>query len=294
MSRCKHFYVTRKKRIKRGREYLRRCLAAVNKEEKAKVMQEQIDVVGGSRKVYELVDGNLKKGLIECSLWKETFDLYQWRKLYFWENLPSHELWFSNTGEVDTTAYQITKNFDQVVDVCCSDRKVFYDSRWSRRVWPDLAIYLGVSSAELEVENFRKRRRIFNLHQVIIWSTIWSTNASATSMYFELSRTGPPLGQYFHQWQDSYLRYGDLVRILFDKYGDSPRRLEELAMKTVKKDGRIALENLSRSVQENDDFGFFRPETHEDDMEKLSKHGQSLLGRLKVMFQEIAQEKKRK
>ena len=272
-----HFFVTKQSRIKRGKKYLQIFLATVIEEEKAKVVQEQIEVVGGSRKVYELVDQNLRQNLIECSLWKETFDLYHWREKYFLKNLPPLRLWFSDIGEVDTISYQLTKNFQQVEDICCSRWKKFLNRRWF--VWSTGKIYLGVS--ELDEEDARKRRRIRNLHRVIRQSA----NADACSWYVWLSLATTP-------WQHSCLRYGDLARILFEKYGESPSRLEELAMRKVKTDSRITLENLSRQVKMNDEYGFFRPETFQHDLPKFSEVGQLLLQRLKAVHEEITKKRK--
>ena len=246
-------------RIKQGRERLEIILTHVDEDEKARVMQEQIDVVGGSSHIYELVDGNLRKSLIEHSLWKETLDLYRWRKIYFGSNLPSHESWFSNASKLNTISYQITKNFEQVVDICCCST---IPKGYS---WPDL-LYLGVSSVELEEDKMAKRLRIVNLDFLFHANCFWST------LFCEQR----PLS-------DIGLRYGDVPKTLFAHYGVSPPRLEELAMKAVKKEDRIASENLIRPVKENDDWGFFQPETFENDMKNLSKVGQARLRRWKEL-----------
>ena len=90
-----------------GRKRLEDLLAHVHEEEKAKVVAEQVEVVGGCRQIYEVVDENLKNSLIQHSLWKETLDLHRWRWKYFEANLPPETSWFSNAGILNTISYQI-------------------------------------------------------------------------------------------------------------------------------------------------------------------------------------------
>ena len=53
-----------------------------------------------------------------------------------------------------------------------------------------------------------------------------------------------------------------MAKLLFELYATTPPRLEELAMKAVRQENRIAVvDSLSRQVQRNDQDGFFKPET---------------------------------
>ena len=118
----KYFFVTNAHRIIKGEKLLKNYLNDINVDAKTKVMKKQIDIVGGCQHIYEIVNKNLKKGLIEFSLLKETCDLYSWRKSYFNKNLSVKQgAWFTNSYYINTMTYQITKNFEQVVDICCSN-----------------------------------------------------------------------------------------------------------------------------------------------------------------------------
>lgn len=91
-------FVTDDQRMADGKKLLEEYLADVDQEKKAKVMKEQVDVVGGHINVYQIVDENLRNGLIEFSLLKESCDLYRWRRNYFDENLPVLKgSWFTNS-----------------------------------------------------------------------------------------------------------------------------------------------------------------------------------------------------
>lgn len=280
-----YFYVKAEWRIMEGKERLKGLLAHVNKKEKAKVMEKQIAVVGGSRRIYELVDANLKKGLIQCSLWKETLMLYRWRKNYCKNKLLNHKSWFSNAGQLNTLSYQSTVNFEQVVDVCCSQMlkpgpqlEPYYWGSCPELLWKNMTkrtiqlselFYLGISSVELAEENVAKRLRIENLDQLF--------HEGFSASIWDMLLLGKRL------LSDTSLRYGDVAKTLFEVHANSPPKLEELAMKAVRKEGRIALEHLSRAVQENDDYAFFDPDNFVHNLKALSAVGRYRLRQLKAL-----------
>ena len=235
--------------------------ARVNEEEKAKVVAEQVEVVGGCRQIYEVVDENLRQSLIRGCLWKETLDLHQWRRRYFTANFPTPRLWLSNTGRLNTISYQITKRFDQLVDICCSPLP---RNGWERR-------YLGVSSDELDEANMAKRLRIYNLAH--LFKTIPCQDV-------ETLRSSRRIFQ--DHISNACLRYGDVAKLLFEHYATTPPRLEELAMKAVRQKNRIDVDGLSRATQRNDQEGFFAPETYQHDLQNLNRFGQRCLRVLKV------------
>ena len=243
-----------------GGELIGGRTARVNEEEKAKVVAEQVKVVGGCRQIYEAVDENLKQSVIRGCLWKETLDLHQWRWRYFADNFPSPRLWLSNTGRLNTISYQITKRFDQLVDVCCSPLPppCGGDLQWRT--------YLGVSSEELDDKAaMAKRLRIVNLDLLF--------HSGPYCSYWEALFAGQ------HSLAEFGLSYGDVAKTLFELHGNTPARLEELAMKTVQQEDRR--ENLSRPTQRNDQEGFFAPETYQRDLKNLTTIGQYHLRVLK-------------
>ena len=238
--------------------------ARVNEDEKAKVLAEQVEVVGGCRQIYEVVDENLRQSSIRGCLWKETLDLHQWRWDYFKANFPSPRLWLSNTGRLNSISYQITKRFDQLVDVCCSPQPPPCGGGWERRT------YLGVSSEELDDKAaMAKRLRIVNLDLLFHSARYFGT-------YWEALFAGQ------HSLSEFGLSYGDVAKTLFELHGNTPARLEELAMKTVQQEDRRE-ENLSRPTQSNDQEGFFAPETYQHDLKNLTTLGQHHLQRLKAL-----------
>ena len=66
-------------RIQKGKEKVSEHLENVNLAKVADLVTEQVDIVGGAA-MYDRVDDNLKRGVIELSLIREMCDLYKWRQ----------------------------------------------------------------------------------------------------------------------------------------------------------------------------------------------------------------------
>ena len=66
----------------------------------------------------------------------------------------------------------------------------------------------------------------------------------------------------------SYLHFADIAKILAEHYSKSPRRLEEIAMKTCKRHG-VSLSGMTPSVIRNDTFGFILPQAGDNILPKI-------------------------
>ena len=92
----------------------------------AKILAEQVEIVG-SRKIFERINTNFLKSKFEPFFAAEQFALYSWREDFFHSSFPE-EWWFTDGGDDshnhDTVPYQVTRNFDKVVDLACSPRNI--------------------------------------------------------------------------------------------------------------------------------------------------------------------------
>ena len=66
----------------------------------------------------------------------------------------------------------------------------------------------------------------------------------------------------------SYLHFADIAKILTEHYSKSPRRLEEIAMKTCKRHG-VSSSGMTPSVIRNDTFGFILPQAEDNILPKI-------------------------
>lgn len=83
-------------------------------------VQDQVRVLGNNKKLYELLDGNMKKHVFNPFFVKEQWALYEWRQNFFSDHFGSYEDggWHTDGGDdshaFDTIPYNITKRFDKV------------------------------------------------------------------------------------------------------------------------------------------------------------------------------------
>ena len=231
---------------------LAKWMQRVKRNKMVKIVKEQIDVVGGCPKVYKIVDENLRNSLIEFSLLKESLDLHRWRKHFVRQRMSRVRTYGENPE---------TMRFERFVEFCYS------------------YVFIKRQSSTVSRDESKRRVRMDRLQ--------------------ELFRCGPK-SDVAWLWKhhfltpeyltDSNLSYSDVARILFEHYKNSPFKLEELAMKTAKKERSI----LSEPVKRNDKNGFFRPETYETDLKAFSKVGQAHLQQLKKTYDEMRQNAERK
>ena len=231
---------------------LAKWMQRVKRNKMVKIVKEQIDVVGGCPKVYKIVDENLRNSLIEFSLLKESLDLHRWRKHFVRQRMSRVRTYGENPE---------TMRFERFVEFCYS------------------YVFIKRQSSIVSRDESKRRVRMDRLQ--------------------ELFRCGPK-SDVAWLWKhhfltpeyltDSNLSYSDVARILFEHYKNSPFKLEELAMKTAKKERSI----LSEPVKRNDKNGFFRPETYETDLKAFSKVGQAHLQQLKKTYDEMRQNAERK
>ena len=117
-------FVKNASRIKKGKEILAEHLKNVDNSKVADLVAEQTELVGGST-LYERVDNNLKRGVIELSLLRELCDLYKWRRKFFDENFPVLKgSWFTDSFCRDVITFQITENFNQILNIACSNLRM--------------------------------------------------------------------------------------------------------------------------------------------------------------------------
>ena len=245
-------------RIKKGKEILAEHLKNVDNSKVADLVAEQTELVGGST-LYERVDNNLKRGVIELSLLRELCDLYKWRRKFFDENFPVLKgSWFTDSFCRDVITFQITENFNQILNIACSNLR-------KEKSFPKGLFF----TTDGDLRKRELRYRIDNLE--VLYHV---TDKYYWSFYFLTEKFLP----------GSYLHFTDVAKILSDHYSKSPGRLEELAMKKCKIQG-ASTKDMTPQVLRNDRLGFLLPD--DDTPDNLADDGKELFVLLKIMFDKI-------
>jgi len=195
-------------------------LVATTDQAKAdKIKSDQVEVVG-SLKLYERINRNFMQEKFEPFFAKEQFDLYRWREDFFHSSFPE-ECWFTDGADdshaFDTVPYQITKNFQKVVDLACSNRNVL------DRVYFE----------NDEIASNRAR-------------TLFDAN---TVMYNDSFLDKDTL-------EDEKLSYSDAAHVIVAVFQSSPLKLEQLAMKQVL-EHEMPLNELPKELQTKAVIGMF-------------------------------------
>ena len=251
-------FVTCTSRIERGKENVAEYLQNVNHVQVADLIAEQIEIVGGPT-LYERVDNNLKRGVIELSLLRELCDLYKWRRKFFDENFPVLKgSWFTDSFCRDVITFQITENFNQILNMACSNLR-------KGRRFPKGLFF----TTDGDLRKRESRYRIDNLE--VLYHV---TDKYFWSFYFLTEKFLP----------GSYLHFMDVAKILSEHYSKSPERLEEIAMKKCKIQG-ISTQNMTPQVLKNDRLGFLFPDDKVPD--NLADDGKELFVLLKNTFEKI-------
>ena len=172
------------------------------------ILAEQIEIVG-SLKLYERINQNFLKTKFEPFFAAEQFALYSWREDFFHSSFPM-EWWFTDgSHEFDTVPYQVTRNFDKVVDLACSPRNI-----------QDKVYFKSDEAASA------KARTLFDMNTVMYDETF--------------------LDKEFLEAEG--LSFSDAAHVIVAVFQSGPVKLEQLAMKTVI-EHQIPMEDVPKELQ---------------------------------------------
>jgi len=252
-------FVTCEERIQRGKRKVTEYLSDVDQDKFDTFMDEQIAIVGG-KIAYENVNNCLKQGIVELSLLKELCDLYKWRRRFFDEHLPVLKgSWFTNSFCRDVITFQITENFDQVLQIVSSRQKLEGTFPTGLFLTSD-----GIQSRRLARYRIDNLEILYHLKDKTVWS------------FYFLSEKFLP---------GCHLLFGDVAKIISDHWSTSPKRLEELSMTCMKKMNNFGEMKLAQQLFYNDKYGFYLPE--DEVPSSLTKEGIELFTQLKTAYENL-------
>ena len=225
-----YVFVKDQQRIREGEEEMGRLLMEVDQEMVARLLEDQVEVVGGDRGLYRLLDSSLKATTFQPSLLVAQSKLYNWRRDFFVTHFPVNRgLWFTDSYCRDTVTFQVTVNWDQVLALGCSrsrPRGVFFTSD-------------GMKTREA-------RRRLDDASLLLIFKEeaggLYWTRLYLTENYM--------LG--------SSLCFQDVAQIILEQHRLGPDTLKQQALRQVVKSS-LPLSSLPLSLQEASREGLLHP-----------------------------------
>ena len=247
-------FVTCKERIEDGEKKKNELVSNVDGDAVDKLIEKQIDIVGGNRILFDRIDQQFKSGSIELCLLREYCDLYFWRRDFFDNNLPVLKgAWFTDSFCLDVITYQVTHNFDQILDIVCAIKN---------KTYKPTGLFFGSDVDNTRVARYRidHIQVLFHLREKVLWSG-----------YFLTDKFLP----------GAHLRFGDVAHIIMEHHRLGTKKLEEIAMELVVRNN-ISLNCASRVVLENAANGFYDPNS--DIPDNLTDDGKELFVQLKSVY----------
>ena len=218
-------------------------LSKVDKERVEKIVLDQIDLLGCCSWLYERIDKNMKCGKFDPFFLREHCQLFAWRESFFDRSFPG-DSWF--TAETDqygeeedyfswddpftrfiTIPVQLTHHFDTVIALATAKIEPELD-------WLKFQVYF--SNDEILGNEAESKYKL---------ETIVADLNEPDFVVPEGSIVGHSLREHYDQVN---LTFSDVAHIIVEVYQKGPKKLEELAIKTILKN-RISTDQLPVALQ---------------------------------------------
>lgn len=211
------------------------------------MVREQIKIAG-SKILYKRIDKCFKEGTMEPYFLKEQWKLFSWRERFFHHHFPL-SCWYTDGSDDshfrDTVPFQVTTNFDSLMTIAASMR-------------------LGkVYGGKVHLENDEETSHLARIK--------WDFDP----------QHGFDFNDYAILENYNELSYSFTVHQLAELHPKGPRKLEELAMRTVIMNG-ISLAEMSRELKKKSVDGMY--DLAEDAPEHIDEVGEKHFKRVKRLF----------
>ena len=251
----------------------------LNKMDKGEVEREvleQMGVVGGSGWLYKRITKNMKDGNFDPFFLKEHVQLYSWREDFF-DTHFSGDSWFtaesSEYGEEEdyfswddpftrfiTIPVQLTQNFHTVLALASA--KVEPELQW-------LKSQVYFSNDEILGNEAESKYKL---------ETMISDLNEPEYVLPEGSLIGHSLRDHYDQVN---LTFSDVAHIIVEVYQKGPKKLEELAIKTILKN-QISMMQLPIAIQKKAVHGMYA--IKDSTPENISDEGKVIFEKIRRVF----------
>jgi len=254
-------------------------LSKMDKKEVEKVVLEQIGILGGSAWLYKRINKNMKIGKFDPFFVREHCQLYSWRESFFDRYFPG-DSWF--TAETDTDQYddddedyfawddpytrfitipvQLTQHFDTVVALCTAKIDPELD-------WLKFQVYF--SNDEVLGNEAESKYKL---------ETMMSDLNEPDFIVPEGSIVGHSLKEHYDQVN---LTFSDVAHIVVEIYQKGPKKLEEIAIKTILKN-RTPTYTLPVVLQDKIVNGMYA--VNDDTPTNITDEGRVVFAKIRKVF----------
>jgi len=218
------------------------------------MIREQINVTAGSKILYERIDSSFKEVAMDPYFLKEQWELYDWRERFFGHYFPQ-DCWYTGGGDdahgFDTVPFQITTNFESLMTMAAS-----MNTRQCKGYGDQIFL-----ECDEEISNSVRRR--------------WEVFPKEEGFDYETFREIESFKE---------LSFSFTAHQIAELHPKGPRKLEELAMRAVLRNG-LSLVEMSRELKEKSVKGMY--DLEDDAPVHINNVGKKYFKRVQKLFKNI-------
>jgi len=227
-------------------------LNRMDKGEVERAVLEQIDILGGNAWLYNRVNRNMKNGVFDPFFLEEHCKVYAWRERFFDSHFHG-DSWFTVETDLDGDYYEDYFSWDDPFA-----RFITIPMQITRH----FATVIALATAKVEPELKWLKSKVFFENDEILGNEAESKYKLET-MVADLNEEFVP--DSFSQSEKHPLKYhydeinltfSHVAHIVVEAYRKGPKKLEELAIKTVLKEC-ISIDQLPVSLQKKIVYGMY-------------------------------------
>ena len=236
------------------------------------MIEEQVELLRGNRKLYDMIDNNMMNGDLDPFFIKEHCAVYAWRERFFCQYFPN-DSWFTVDFLNDifpfdpenvyhrfiTIPYQITRYFDRVMALASAKVKVPVELSWLKR-----QVYFE-NNEQLSDEAECKYK----------WEEL---TKDFTSDSDDLEK--------FEHCAEINVGFSEVAHIIAEVHQTGPKKLEEIVLKSILRHyipwDFLPLDHVPIEIKKKAVHGMY--DVKDNAPENISNEGKEMFEKMKKVF----------
>lgn len=248
----------------------------LDKKEVEKVVLEQMGILGGSGWLYKRINKNMRNGNFDPFFLKEHCQLFSWREAFFDSHFPE-DSWFT----VETDQYGDEEDYFS------------WDDPFTRFITIPVQLthhfhtVTALATAKVEPELQWLKSQVYFANDEILGNEAESKYKFET-MISDLNEPEfvvPEGSSVGHSLKDHYdqvnLTFSDVAHIVVEVFQKGPKKLEELAIKTILKN-HLYTKQLPEAIQKKILHGMYN--VRDNTPENITDEGKVIFEKIRRVF----------